>query len=40
MNQIKSEKKLVVMPQRGHGGDHGAYNVAFNKFLEEQKKKK
>jgi cephalosporin-C deacetylase-like acetyl esterase len=39
VNQIKSEKKLVVMPQRGHGGDHGAYNVAFNKFLEEQKKK-
>jgi len=39
VNQIKSEKKLVVMPQRGHGGDHGAYYVAFNKFLEEQKKR-
>jgi len=39
VNQIKSEKKLVVMPQRGHGGDHGAYYAAFGKFLEEQKKK-
>jgi cephalosporin-C deacetylase-like acetyl esterase len=39
VNQIKAPKKLVLMPQRGHGGDHGAYYAAYGAFLEEQKKK-
>jgi len=39
VNQIKFPKKVVLMPQHGHGGDHKAYYGAFYGFLEEQKKK-
>ncbi|MBI3858470.1 MAG: acetylxylan esterase [Planctomycetes bacterium] len=38
VNQIKSPKKVILMPQSGHGGDQRAYNAAFGPFLEEQKK--
>ena len=38
INQIKAPKKVVLMPQRGHGGDHGAYYASYGPFLEEQKK--
>jgi cephalosporin-C deacetylase-like acetyl esterase len=37
-NQIRGPKKIIVMPQSGHGGDQRAYGAAFGKFLEEQKK--
>jgi cephalosporin-C deacetylase-like acetyl esterase len=39
INQIKAPKKVVLMPQRGHGGDHGAFYALYGPFLEEQKKK-
>jgi cephalosporin-C deacetylase-like acetyl esterase len=39
VNEIKPAKKVILMPQRGHGGDHGAYYAVFGPFLEEQRKK-
>jgi cephalosporin-C deacetylase-like acetyl esterase len=39
INQIRSPKKVVLMPQSGHGGDQKAYYAAYGAFLEEQKKK-
>jgi len=38
INQVKV-KKVVLMPQYGHSGDHKAYYAAYGPFLEEQKKK-
>ncbi len=37
-NQIQSEKKVIIMPQADHGGDHKAYYQAYGPFLEAQKK--
>jgi cephalosporin-C deacetylase len=37
VNQIKSSRKVILMPQSGHGGDHKAYHSVYGGFLEEQK---
>jgi len=42
INQIKAEKKVIIMPRSGHGADgpgHGAYYKEYGPFLEEQRKK-
>ncbi len=41
VNQIQGPKKLIIMPQSGHGGEgpgHKAFYAVFGGFLEEQKK--
>jgi cephalosporin-C deacetylase len=38
INQIKSPKKVVIMPRSDHGGDHKAYYAVYGSFLEEAKK--
>jgi cephalosporin-C deacetylase-like acetyl esterase len=37
-NQIPGSKKVVIMPQADHGGDHKAYYEQFGPFLENQRK--
>lgn len=37
-NQLKGPKKIVIMPQADHSGDHKAYYAVFGRFLDEQKK--
>ncbi len=36
-NELKGDKKIVLMPLADHGGDHKAYNAEFGPFLEKQK---
>jgi cephalosporin-C deacetylase len=38
LNQIKSPKKVIIMPKADHGGDHKAYYAVYGGFLEEAKK--
>jgi pimeloyl-ACP methyl ester carboxylesterase len=38
INQIKSPKKVIIMPKADHGGDHKAYYAVYGGFLEEAKK--
>jgi cephalosporin-C deacetylase-like acetyl esterase len=38
INLIQAPKKVVLMPERGHGGDHGAYYAVYGPFLQEHKK--
>ncbi|MBI5833115.1 MAG: acetylxylan esterase [Armatimonadetes bacterium] len=33
-NALPCTKQLVLMPKRGHGGDHGAYYAAYGKFVD------
>ena len=37
VNQLTGPKKIVLMPQSGHGGSHKAYDTVFNAFIDEQK---
>ncbi len=39
VNQLKGPKKLAIMPQAGHGGDHKAYYAMYGPFLEAHKAK-
>jgi len=39
VNRIAGAKKVIIMPQADHSGDHKAYYAVFGPFLEEQKKK-
>lgn len=42
VNQFQGPKKIIIMPQSGHGGEgpgHKAYYAVYGGFLEEQKKK-
>ncbi len=36
-NALPCTKQLVLMPKRGHGGDHGAYYSAYGKFVDQVK---
>ncbi|HZZ73751.1 MAG TPA: acetylxylan esterase, partial [Pirellulales bacterium] len=36
-NQLAGPKKLVIMPEADHGGDHKAFYAAFGPFLEAHK---
>jgi len=38
INQIKSPKKVIIMPKADHGGDHKAYYAVYGGFLEESRK--
>ncbi len=38
-NELKGDKKIVLMPLADHGGDHKAYNAEFGPFLEKQKQR-
>jgi cephalosporin-C deacetylase len=41
-NQLQGPKKIIIMPQSGHGGEgpgHKAYYAVYGAFLEEHKKK-
>lgn len=41
VNQFQGPKKIIIMPQSGHGGEgpgHKAYYAVYGGFLEEQKK--
>jgi cephalosporin-C deacetylase-like acetyl esterase len=41
VNRFQGPKKLILMPQAGHGGDanaHKAYYAVYGGFLEEAKK--
>jgi cephalosporin-C deacetylase len=37
VNQLRGPKKLVLMPQSGHGGPSKAYDAVFGPFLDEQR---
>ncbi len=37
-NQLSGPKQIIIMPLADHNGDHKAYDQAFGKFLEAQKK--
>ena len=42
VNQFQGPKKLIIMPQSGHGGEgpgHKAYYAVYGAFLDEHKKK-
>jgi cephalosporin-C deacetylase len=43
VNQFQGPRKIVIMPQSGHGGEgpgHKAYYAVYGAFLEEQKQKR
>jgi cephalosporin-C deacetylase-like acetyl esterase len=39
VNEIKSTKKIILMPRADHGQNHQAYYAVFGGFLEEARKK-
>ena len=37
-NQLPCEKQIAIMPQRGHGGDHGQYYQLYGAFSDQQRR--